>query len=88
MSDPEVEEFTMFKVGGSLHEPIVTLVVIGQQVPMEVVDTGACSSVCNFDHDSSKSLSHMSTKQYFNYPHNVHRKSNACGGRDESKGEL
>ena len=36
----------MFKVGGKLHKPIVvTLVVIGQQVPMEVVDTGAAVSV-------------------------------------------
>ena len=41
VSDPDVEEFTMFKVGGKPHEPIVvTLGVNGQQLPMEV-DTGA-----------------------------------------------
>ena len=45
VSDPEVEEFTMFKVGGKTHEPIVvTLGVNGQQLPMEV-DTGAAVSV-------------------------------------------
>ena len=43
--DPEVEEFTMFRVGGKPHEPIVvTLSVNGQQLPMEV-DTGAAVSV-------------------------------------------
>ena len=45
VSDPEVEEFTMFKVGGKTHEPIVvTLGVNGQQLPMEV-GTGAAVSV-------------------------------------------
>ena len=40
--DPEVEEFTMFKVGGKPHEPIV--VTNNQQLLMEV-DTGTAVSV-------------------------------------------
>ena len=45
VSDPKVEEFTMFKVGGKPHKPIVvTLGVNRQQLPMEV-DTGAAVSV-------------------------------------------
>ena len=45
VSDPEVTEFIMFKVGEKPHEPIVvSLVVNGQQVLMEV-DKGAAVSV-------------------------------------------
>ena len=60
MSDPEVEEFTMSKVGGKTHEPIVaTLDVNGQQLPMEV-DIGTAVSMISTTYNSRKPLPLMS----------------------------
>ena len=94
----------MFKVGGKTHEPIVvTLGVNGQQLPVEV-GTGAAVSVistttrenlfhsCQLNSTSTILTTYTgqlsSQRTQINYPHNVHRRPNACGRRDESRGEL
>ena len=85
VSDPEVGEFTiMFKVGWKVHEPIVVSYSGCEWAPATNGSGHRCSSVCNLNNNSSKPLSHRSTKQYFNFLHDIHRRSNACGGRDES----
>ena len=76
----------MFKVGGKPHEPIITLVVIGQQVPMEV-DTGAAVSVistmtlANLFHTGPLSSTSTILTTYTGDPM-------PFGGRDESRGQL
>ena len=39
-TDPEVEEFTMFKVGGQSHEPIVAIVTLVVQERRQLFRSG------------------------------------------------
>lgn len=57
MSDPEVEEFTTFKVGGKPHEPTVVTLVVNAWAAGTNGSGHRCSSVCNLNHDSGKPLS-------------------------------
>ena len=78
----------MFKVGGKPHDRAHSSHPGCKQAAATNGSGHRSSSVRNVNHNSSKPLSLMSAKQHFNDPHDVHRRSNPCGRRDESRGEL